>query len=92
MHGASHSLLQDEELQPVGTFDGPSTWEEVDTLDLERVMVRVTSAAMPSTDNKEMASRLAMQASYTGITASRALRISPFIRISISICRPLPTS
>lgn len=46
----------------VGTFDGPSTWEEVDTMDLERVMVRVTSAAMPSTDNKEMASRLAMQA------------------------------
>jgi hypothetical protein len=31
-------------------------------MDLERVMVRVTSAAMPSTDNKEMASRLAMQA------------------------------
>ncbi len=47
----------------MGAFDGPSTWEEVDPQDLERVMVRVTTAAMPSTDNKEIASRLAMQAS-----------------------------
>ena len=44
------------------SFEGPATWEEVDMQDLDRVMVRVTSAAMPSTDNKELASRLAMQA------------------------------
>ena len=31
-------------------------------------MVRVTNAAMPSTDNKEMASRLAMQASPRLVT------------------------
>lgn len=43
------------------SFEGPATWDEVDMQDLDKVMLRVTSAAMPSTDNKELASRLAMQ-------------------------------
>lgn len=53
--------LQDVVLDMHG-FEGPTTWEEVERSDLDRVMVSVTSAAMPSTDNKELASRLAMQA------------------------------
>lgn len=43
-------------------FEGPNTWDAVDMQDLERVVASVTTAAMPSTDNKELASRLAMQA------------------------------
>ena len=43
-------------------FEGPTTWEEVDMQDLEKVMVKVTTAAMPSTDNKELARTLAMHA------------------------------
>ena len=31
-------------------------------MELDRVMLRVTSAAMPSSDNKEVGTRLAMQA------------------------------
>ncbi len=42
--------------------EGPGTWDEVDTEEIERVAVGIARNAMPSNiDNTELASRLAAQ-------------------------------
>lgn len=54
--------LQEGELSVQRVFGGPTRWDAVDMAELNRVMLRVTAAAMPSTDNKDVGTRLAMQA------------------------------
>ncbi|KAK9814628.1 hypothetical protein WJX72_008970 [[Myrmecia] bisecta] len=43
-------------------FEGPAVWEDVDPEELERIAVTVSRNAIPSSENAEVASRLAMQA------------------------------
>ena len=42
-------------------FDGPSSWDEVDTEELERIAVNILRSVVPSTENLEVGARLAMQ-------------------------------
>ena len=71
------------------SFEGPDTWDKVDMQDLDRVMVRVTTAAMPSTDNKELASRLAMQAAAHEAENSDPLGLGQIDSRQINLVRML---
>ena len=42
-------------------LDGPSSWDEVDTEELERIAVNILRSVVPSTENLEVGARLAMQ-------------------------------
>jgi len=42
-------------------FDGPASWDEVDTEELERITVNILRSVVPSTENLEVGARLAMQ-------------------------------
>lgn len=70
------------------SFEGPATWDEVDLKDLERVMLSVTSKAMPSTDNKEIASRLAMQAAALEAENSDPLGLGQIDSRQINLVSP----
>lgn len=43
-------------------FDGPSTWEEVEENESQRVSLSISTHAVPSNDSGEAAARLAWQA------------------------------
>ena len=53
-------------------LDGPSSWDEVDTEELERIAVNILRSVVPSTENLEVGARLAMQ---VGLLCCSALRI-----------------
>ena len=42
-------------------LDGPASWDEVDTEELERIAVNILRSVVPSTENLEVGARLAMQ-------------------------------
>ena len=45
-------------------LDGPSSWDEVDTEELERIAVNILRSVVPSTENLEVGARLAMQVRF----------------------------
>ncbi|CAL5224212.1 g6858 [Coccomyxa viridis] len=47
-------------------LDGPASWDEVDTEELERIAVNILRSVVPSTENLEVGARLAMQAAAMG--------------------------
>ena len=53
-------------------LDGPSSWDEVDTEELERIAVNILRSVVPSTENLEVGARLAMQ---VGMLCCSALQI-----------------
>ena len=55
-------------------LDGPSSWDEVDTEELERIAVNILRSVVPSTENLEVGARLAMQ---VGLLSCSALRTCP---------------
>ena len=46
-------------------MDGPASWDEVDTEELERIAVNILRSVVPSTENLEVGARLAMQVGPT---------------------------
>ena len=46
-------------------LDGPSSWDEVDTEELERIAVNILRSVVPSTENLEVGARLAMQVGHS---------------------------
>ena len=56
---SSRATLQESYL------DGPSSWDEVDTEELERIAVNILRSVVPSTENLEVGARLAMQVGHS---------------------------
>lgn len=50
---------EDDEDDENEAFEGPMTWEDVDKTESEGVMLRVINAAMPISENKDLATRYA---------------------------------
>ena len=54
-------------------LDGPSSWDEVDTEELERIAVNILRSVVPSTENLEVGARLAMQVGPADWSAPSAM-------------------
>lgn len=72
-------------------FDGPVSWEEVDTEELERIAVNIMRSVVPSTENLEVGARLAMQAAAMEADNMDPLGLGRIDTRQLALVRSAPT-